>query len=116
MGILADEVKKRSPYLQVEDGESVVAIYRGFKMVPSSFNPEEDIFRFTLGIGEEEKFWDTGSNKVAMVFDHVKEGEEVKITKSVVNGKNNWKLEPVKKEEPFIEGLEKEKKAKEDKV
>lgn len=104
MGQLADIAKKRSPYLQLEANESIVAIYKGFKMVPSSFDPEKENFRFLLGVdigGEKEvKYWDTGSNKVALVFDSLKEGDMVKITKNVEVSKNgkdqiSWSAEQV---------------------
>lgn len=108
MGALADEAKKRSPFLQLGAGESIVAIYKGYKMVPSSFDPEKENFRFLLGInvlGEEmTKYWDTGANRIALVFDEMKEGEKVKITKTVVQDKKgkdqtNWEAEAVMDDE-----------------
>jgi hypothetical protein len=107
MGELADKVKQRSPFLRLEDGESVVATYKSFKMIPSSYDPLKEVFRFTLEIevdGEkQEKFWDTGANKVAMVFDALQPGDKVKITKNIDNPgtpkeKTNWTVEPVKAE------------------
>jgi hypothetical protein len=104
MGILADIAKKRSPYLTLEANESIVVVYKGYKMVPSSFDPEKENFRFLLGIeigGEmETKYWDTGSNKIALVFDTLKEGDKVKITKNVEVSKNgkdqiSWSAEQV---------------------
>lgn len=104
MGALADEAKKRSAYLTLEKNESIVAIYKGYKMVPSSFDPDKENFRFLLeiNIGGEKtvKYWDTGSNKIALVFDTVVEGEKVKITKTILMGKNgkeqvNWEAEAV---------------------
>ncbi len=104
MGDLADKVKARSPFLKLEVGESIVAIYKGYKMIPSTYDPELEIFRFILQItvdGEvQQKYWDTGANKVAMVFDTLEEGDKVKITKNVIQkgGKEqtSWEVEPVK--------------------
>ena len=104
MGQLADIAKERSPFLKLEAGESVVAVYKGFKMVPSSYDPEKENFRFLIEMeinGQKSvKYWDTGSNKVAVVFDQVQEGEKVKITKNIIVGKNgkdqtSWEVEPV---------------------
>jgi len=104
MGELADLAKQRSPFLKLEAGESIVAAYKGYKMVPSSYDPEKENFRFLLEIeimGEKSiKYWDTGSNKVAVVFDTVKVGDKVKITKNIIVGKNgkdqtSWEVEPV---------------------
>lgn len=105
MGALANEAKKRSPYLQLEAGESVVAKYKGYKLVPSSYDPTKENFRFILTVnidGQDfEKFWDSGSTKVAMIFDTVDENDEVKITKFVENPgtkaeKTRWEVEPLK--------------------
>jgi hypothetical protein len=108
MGALADEVKKRSPYLRLEEGESTEALYKGYKLVPSTYDPEKEVFRFLLEIGGETKYWDTGSNKVAMVFDGCVEGDLVNITKTVVekNGKDSVSWE-VKKLVPLEEEDEK---------
>jgi hypothetical protein len=104
MGELADRAKQRSPFLKLEAGESLVAAYKGYKMVPSSYDPEKENYRFLLEVeimGEKStKYWDTGSNKVAIVFDTVKVGELVKITKNIIKGKNgkeqtSWEVEPV---------------------
>ena len=81
MGELADIAKKRTPYLTLEPNESVSAEYKGFKMVPSSFDPEKENFRFMLRIGDEVKFLDSGSNKLAFIFDTLVEGDMVKITR-----------------------------------
>ena len=103
MGSLSDLVKTRSPYLKLENGESIVATYKGFKMVPSTYDPTKENFRFMLEVTINDetsvKYWDTGSNKVAMIFDTIAEGEKVKITKNVEvkNGKEQtiWDVVPV---------------------
>ena len=103
MGELAEKVKKMSAFLKLEGGESIVAVYKGFKIIPSSYDPDKEMFRFILNItvdGEElQKYWDTGSSKVAMVFDAMEKGDKVRITKNIVekNGKEStsWEVEPV---------------------
>ena len=93
-----------SAFLKLEGGESIVAVYKGFKIIPSSYDPDKDMFRFILNItvdGEEmQKYWDTGSGKVAMVFDTLESGDKVKITKNVDNAgtpkeKTRWEVTPV---------------------
>ena len=111
MGDLADKVKQRSPFLRLENGESIVATYKGYKMVPSTYDPEKENFRFLLEVeinGEKQvKYWDTGSNKVAIVFDAAKVGDMVKITKTVSIGKNDkettsWEVVPVADEKGTV--------------
>jgi len=98
MGELQKIVQKRSPYLKLEAGQSVEALYKGYKLVPSQFDPEKEVFRFMLEIGGETKYWDTGSNRVALVFDTCVEGDLVTITKNVIekNGKESVSWEVVK--------------------
>jgi len=102
MGELSDIVKKRSPYLKLEPGESTEALYKGYKLVPSQYDPDKENFRFLLEINGETKYWDTSSNKVAMVFDGCVEGDLVTITKSLVekNGKESvsWEVKKVGEE------------------
>lgn len=108
MGQLADIAKQRNPYLTLEANESIVAKYKGFKLVPSTFDPEKENYRFILEIeiaGEKSvKYWDTGSNRVAMVFDALQDGDLVKITKTVTPGKGgkdniSYEVEPVVSED-----------------
>jgi len=102
MGELQKIVQKRSPYLNLEAGQSVEALYKGYKLVPSQFDHEKEVFRFMLEIGGETKYWDTGSNRVALVFDTCVEGDLVTITKSLVekNGKDSvsWEVKKVGEE------------------
>lgn len=118
MGELADKVKERSPFLRLEDGESIIATYKGYKMIPSSYDPEKEVFRFMLEIeveGEKQaKYWDTGANKVALVFDPLKPGDQVRITKNVDNPgttkeKTNWQVEVLGAESEPKEEVSKEK-------
>ena len=87
MGKLADIVRKQSPYLRFADEETVTAVYKGFKTVPSSFDPEKETMRYLLGVemdGEKmTKYWDNGSSGVAMALDVIKEGTLIDITKHV---------------------------------
>lgn len=108
MGQLADEAKKRNPYLTLQSGETIIATYRGYKLVPSTYDPTKENFRFILGVEietrEYEKYWDTGSNKVAMIFDTVETGERIKISKQVENQgqkneKTRWEVQPINNEE-----------------
>ena len=100
-----------SAFLKLEGGESIVAVYKGFKIIPSSYDPDKDMFRFILNItvdGEEmQKYWDTGSGKVAMVFDTLESGDKVKITKNVDNAgtpkeKTRWEVTPVDEDAEVI--------------
>jgi|ERR1035437_1864932 hypothetical protein len=104
MSELAEIVKQRSPFLKLQAEESVIATYKGYKMVPSSYDPDKENFRFILEVeinGEnQQKYWDTASGKVAMVFDALESGDKVKITKNVDNAgtpkeKTRWEVEPV---------------------
>lgn len=96
MGELADEAKKRSVYLMLGDGESVIAIYRGFKFVPDSYNPTEpDIAQFKLEIDGEIKYYKSRSAKIMFVFDKVKEGQGVKISRAGTGQNTRWQVEPI---------------------
>ena len=104
MGKLADIVKERSPYLKLENGESVEATYKGYKIVPSTFDPEKERFRFMIDVEINgklmTKYWDTDSSAVAMAFDKCKSGDKVKITKTTQKASTGrevtrWLVEPL---------------------
>lgn len=113
MGELADIAKKRNPYLTLEANESIVAEYAGYKMVASSFDPEKENYRFLLKVEVDDeiqtKYWDTGSNRIALVFDKCKKGDKVKITKTVEpsksGGRDNitYEVEPLNDVEAEVE-------------
>src|ERR1035437_2080972 len=111
MSELAEIVKQRSPFLKLQAEESVIATYKGYKMVPSSYDPDKENFRFILEVeinGEnQQKYWDTASGKVAMVFDALESGDKVKITKNVDNAgtpkeKTRWEVTPVDEDAEVI--------------
>jgi len=96
MGVLADEAKKRSPFLIVADGDSVIGIYRGFRFVPNSYDPTKpDNAQFEIEVDGVSKFLRTSSAKILLFFDNVKEGEEVKISRTIVNEKSRWSVDCV---------------------
>ena len=107
MGELQKIVQKRSPYLNLEAGQSVEALYKGYKLVPSQFDHEKEVFRFMLEIGGETKYWDTGSNRVALAFDECVEGDIVTISKSLVmrNGQESvsWEVTKMGDEKPVVD-------------
>jgi hypothetical protein len=103
MGELADLAKQRSPFLKLENGECIVASYKSFKMIPSTYDPDKEVFRFILETDFGTKYWDTGSNKVAIVFDTCAAGDKVKICKKIVTAstgkeQTSWLVEKLDKD------------------
>lgn len=93
MGKLGEIAKARSPYLKVLPGEEATVCYKGFKMVPDNFNPEgPDKYRFIFEVDQQTKYWDTGSNSVAMFFDACEDGEIVIIKNVGDEKKSKWEL------------------------
>ena len=113
MGDLADKAKERSPFLQLENNECIVVAYRGYKMVPSTYDPEKENFRFIVETDHGKKYWDTSSNKVALVFDICVEGDKVKICKKIVTAstgkeQTSWLVEKLDKDGKTIKPDEQE--------
>src|SRR5690348_14325830 len=119
MGELADIAKSRTPYLTILPDELVVAIYKGFKMIPDTYNPESEKYRFIFDVNGENKYIDTGSNKLALTLDRIEAGSKVRIAKyqsGVKDGKPrySWTIEEVVDSEGKVS--KKEKKAIEDEM
>ena len=92
MGKLADWTQKNSKYLKLQDGEKVKVLFRGYKMVTSSFDSEKETIRYTLDTPFGEKFWDTSANSVAMFFDETKKGQQVLIERNGSGVNTKFKL------------------------
>jgi len=102
MGDLADKAKERSPFLRLENNDCIVVAYKGYKMVPSTYDPEKENFRFIIETDHGTKYWDTSSNKVALVFDTCAEGDKVKICKTIITAstgkeQTSWSVEKLDK-------------------
>lgn len=95
MGKLSEIAKQRSPFLKVLPGEEAIVTYKDFKMVPDSYNPDAEKFRFVLRVGDQIKYWDTGSNAAAMFFDGCEEGDIVAIKNVGEIGKSKWEFRRV---------------------
>ena len=81
-----------TPYLKVLPGEEVSAVYKGFKVVPSTLDPTKETFRYILELDNREKFWDNSKTAIAFVFDQCGEGDIVLIKNSGDEKKGNYSV------------------------
>ena len=85
MGQLSDWAKKNSKTLILDDGETVEAVYQGYKIGVNPFDVEKEIAFYKLTIkqdGEDAtKVFKSTSGKAARFFDELKPGARVKITR-----------------------------------
>ncbi len=92
MGKLADWSQKNSKFLNLQDGESVTAIFRGYKEITSAFDPDKEAIRYKLDTKHGEKLWDTSAKGVALFFDDVKAGQKVLIKRSGTATETKYEL------------------------
>ena len=92
MGKLADWTQKSSKYWKLQDGEKVKAFFRGYKIVTSSFDSDNETVRYKLDTPFGEKSWDTSAKNVAMFFDETEEGQEVLIERNGTGTDTKYKL------------------------
>lgn len=81
MNELENYAKTNSPYLMLKPGESVIGIYRGYKMVPNFRDPTRENPRYSIEVDGETKLFTSSASRIAMFFAEIKEGEEIQITK-----------------------------------
>jgi TFIIF-interacting CTD phosphatase-like protein len=83
-------------------GESVVAKYLDFKIIPSDIDPEKEVVQYKLEEQGMPKYWKNGSGKIMSAFDGFTKGKTwVKITRSpmldkagkVIEGKTVYAVE-----------------------
>src|SRR4030067_201002 len=93
MGKLADRAKEISPFLILNDGESVVAKYLGWKEIDSPFDPKQTLFQYELEVDGNQKFWKSGNKKIALFFDTLKKGDYVKLTRNGLDRDTRYTVE-----------------------
>jgi hypothetical protein len=93
MGTLADRAKELSPFLTLDDGESVVGKYIGWKEMVSPFDPKQILFQYEFEVGGMEKYWKSGNKKIALFFDKCAKGDWVKITRHGVDRDTRYVVE-----------------------
>ena len=104
MGGLAKFAQNHSPYLRIADNDEVEVIYLGYKEIDDERNPGKTKIRYTMKVGGEEKWFDSGSVAVAMALDRVEEGDKIVVQKTVSSGKIRYSIkEPEIKKEPADE-------------
>ncbi len=81
MGTLAARAKELSPWVRLEDGETVIGNYLSWKEVASSFDPKKTIFQYELEINGNVKYFQSGNKGIALFFDGLKKGATVQITR-----------------------------------
>ena len=69
----------------MDDGETIEAVYRGYKIGVNSFDPEKEMAFYKLVVvqdGEEvTKLFKSMSGKAARFFDPLADGQRVKLTR-----------------------------------
>lgn len=95
MGKLKDWANKRSKYIRLADGDSVIGIYLGFKEVQSGYDPEKVVMQYLIEIAGENKYFESGAGSVARQFDEIDEGAMVKISRKGKDTKTKYTVEEV---------------------
>lgn len=81
MGELKDMADKKGKWLKLNVGETIVAQYMGYKVVPSRFDPSEEAIQYHLKVDNIDKYWTTSSLSVMYQFDEVQIDDVVKISR-----------------------------------
>ena len=81
MGDLKKWADYNNQFFKLELNQEVEVEYKGFKVIPSRFDPEKETIRYTLLVDGVVKYWENSSVVIAEVFDSVSVGSKVKISK-----------------------------------
>lgn len=82
MSELSDYAKRNSQFVKLEDGESLEAVYRGFKVGANPFDPDKEVVSYKLETEYGVKTLRSAATALARLLDKVKEGSEIRITRS----------------------------------
>jgi len=83
---LKEFVANNRKYLKLADGETIKAVYRGFKILTNRFDPEKEVvsYRFSLEGMDADKVvnWECGRADVAEIMEKVKVGTALTISRT----------------------------------
>jgi len=105
---LADFVKKKSKFLSIADGETVTLIYKGFSIVPDTFNPGNETVSYLFQDPATGKNlpWNKSSSKVALQMNKIGTGETVKITRFGEGFETKYKIVQVGNNQSRIDSID----------
>lgn len=103
MGKLKNWAREKSQFLRMDDGEKIYALYKGYKVVKSRFEEEEETVKYLLEVDGIEKILESRAIGTALAFDKIKEGSWVTITRQGVGNQTKYLIEPEKMDEEKVE-------------
>src|SRR3990167_6957107 len=84
-----------SLFLNLQDGESFEGIYKGYEIVPSTFDPDKEVLAYNFEVDGVEKPFKSGSLKLARQMKEIEEGTTVKISREGSGSKTTYTVEEV---------------------
>ena len=88
-----DFIFENSLFLSLQDGESFEGIYKGYEIVPSTFDPEKEVLSYNFEVNGTEKPFKSGSLKLAQQLKDIASGTNVRISRSGEGSKTTYKVE-----------------------
>ena len=99
--------KDNNQFFKLEDGQSTIVTYKGFKKVPNSFDPDKEQIRYTLVVDGNVKYWNSGSTRIAESIAKFKVGDKIKVSKEATeNGKGKYFVSKPSEEELAAENID----------
>ena len=96
MKTLQQFIDENSNYVQLEDGDSVELLYKGFKVIPNKFDIDKETIEYSFAdVEDREKLWTNGSNKVAATMAKTEPGAIVKITRAGEGNKTQYSIKTI---------------------
>jgi len=82
----------QTQYLKIEGGQKVTGIYRGYKIVQSTFDPSKQKVQYGIEVGEVVKVFESGAGSIALFFADCAKGATIEIACELENGKKRYKI------------------------
>ena len=90
---LQDFRKRSSKFVILKDGESIEGKYQVFKIGTSPFDPEKEIVNYQINTEYGVKTFQSGSGKVADLFDRIEKDADIRITREGEKNDTKYILE-----------------------
>ncbi len=91
---LRSTLDEMSIFLTVEVGDSFTGIYKGFKQIPSRFEPDKQTIELYFEINDSKKTLTSTSLARFLVEGDIRPGDNLKVTKVAKKGNQvTWSVE-----------------------
>lgn len=93
MAELGNFAKRNSMFISLDDGESIEAVYKGFKIAVNPYDDTKEIVNYKLETEFGIKTFRSGACALARLFEKIQPDTKIKVTRHGTGNKTSYDIE-----------------------